>query len=91
MKTIWKYEVPIKDSFSIQIPEGGKILSLQTQKGTPYIWILVDQSRRNEQRNFRYFGTGFPIENPIDSNLLYIGSVLIQDEVLVFHLFEERN
>ena len=91
MKTIWKYEVPIKDSFSVQIPEGGKILFLQTQKGTSCIWILVDQSKRNEQRNFRYFGTGFPIENIMETNLLYIGSVLIQDEVLVFHLFEERN
>ncbi len=91
MKTIWKYEVPIKDSFFIQVPEGGKILSLQTQMGTPCLWILVDQSRRNEGRRFRYFGTGFAIENMMETDILYIGSVLIQDDSLVFHLFEEKN
>ncbi len=89
MKTIWKYELSIDAKNHLNIPEDGKILHLKLQNGIPCLWILVEQENLFEERKFLFYGTGMTISKI--EELTYIGSVLIQDETLVFHLFEEKN
>ncbi|PID86399.1 hypothetical protein CSB08_00235 [Candidatus Gracilibacteria bacterium] len=85
MYTVYKYEVPIEDYFSLQIPKGSEILSFQTQRSTPCIWVKVDPENTTEERKFRFLGTGHPIE---EENLSFIGTIKLHQGGLVFHLFE---
>ncbi len=88
MLTVYKYEVPSEDSFTLLLPRTGKFLAFQAQRGRPQIWMLVDPSDdRNIEREFRLAGTGHPIEEP-EGNLLYRGTCQMLEGALVWHLFE---
>lgn len=83
MKTIWKFEL----MNVIEMPKGAKILSLQTQNDTPYIWALVDTDMKKEKRVFSIFGTGHPLISPYYSiKNTYIGTYQLRGFVL--HVFE---
>ncbi len=96
MKTIYKYAVPLKDTFTINLPKGYTILSVGVQNvvsfdrrsQSPYIWVLIDTEnvKNSKPVNFRLAGTGHPIEEY--SFLRFIGTFQLQDGALVFHLFE---
>lgn len=87
MLKIFKYQVPFADegSFSLDLPEGAKILTVQTQREQPQIWALVDPDKPAETRNFLSFATGSPIRENIE-NLSYIGTY--QERTYVWHIFE---
>jgi len=91
MKTIYKYEVPILALFQLYLPKEAVILSFQCQNGMPCVWVMVETAHINEDRRFRLYGTGHPIENiPKDTGLHYIGTTQqSQTPALVWHLFEE--
>lgn len=94
MKTIHKYEMPMLGAFSLRMPKEAVILSFQCQNGMRTIWAMVETAHINEDRKFRFYGTGYPIENiPKDGGLHYIGTAQqSQMPALVWHLFEEvRN
>lgn len=85
MKTIWKYELPYEDNFSIQMPKAAKILDVQVQHEKPCIWALVDDYADTETRTFFLFGTGHPVK---PFNVKYIGTFQMKGGALVYHLFE---
>jgi hypothetical protein len=87
MKTIWKYDVLIKDDMQISMPKDAKVLTVQTQQGVPCMWAEVESANDKVERYFKWFGTGHPI--PIDLDLKYIGTVLLMRDGLVFHLYEK--
>jgi len=94
MKTIYKYQVPIKGRFSLTLPKEAVILSFQKQRGIPVIWAQINTGHNDEDRKFRLYGTGHPIKNiPQDIGLHYIGTIQqnFAEAVpaLVWHLFEE--
>ncbi|GAI73874.1 unnamed protein product [marine sediment metagenome] len=35
MLTIFKYPIPAEDHFTLELPKDAKILTIQTQRGTP--------------------------------------------------------
>jgi len=88
--TIWKYPIPITDYFEIEMPKGAKILSFQIQRDKPQIWALVDSFVEKEKRHFRLAGTGHNLELSI-LNTQYIGTALMLEDNLVWHLFEMRE
>lgn len=92
MRTIYKYPIPIADSFKMELPKGAMILSFQSQNGVPCIWAMVETGFVEEERSFRLYGTGRPIGNiPKDAGLHYIGTAQqSQTPPLVWHLFEEE-
>ncbi len=93
MKTIYKYPIPIESAFEIELPTSAMILSFQSQNGVPCIWAMVETGFVEEERSFRLFGTGHPIERiPKDRSLHYIGTAQ-QSQIppLVWHLFEEAK
>lgn len=86
MTTIWKFQVRIEDAFTLEMPKGAKILSVQTQGNTPCLWAMVDPQAEKQKRYFSVFGTGFPFE--IGDHLTFVGTFQIHGGSLVFHLFE---
>jgi len=88
IKRVYKYEVPVMDVVTIQLPIGAEILTVQSQNGIPCIWALIDPVNPYKDRTFRLAGTGHSIEvnNEVKEN--YIGTFQLENGLLVFHLFE---
>jgi hypothetical protein len=84
-KRVWKFPLPVLegDVFTIDMPFGADILTLQMQDRTPTLWALVDPYADSVSRQFRIAGTGHPIADKIRG---YVGT--FQTGGLVFHLFE---
>ena len=82
MKTIWKYT--LNPATSIEMPIGSQLLSVHEQKSEICLWALVDPERDMEVRHFRVFGTG----HKIPDKQAFIGSGLLNNGSLVFHVFE---
>ncbi len=92
MKAVYKYRVESQGDFDLLLPKGAEILSfgIPPEKGFS-IWVLVDpQEEEMERRYFRFTGTGHPLMYKEDS-LQFIGTVIMNQEPLVFHLFEIIN
>lgn len=87
--TIFKYPIQVQDRFDLELPIGAKPLTVQTQRGIPCLWVLLDEMQEIKLlRHFRLVGTGHQIENNI--RLEYISSFQLQNETLIFHLFEAK-
>ena len=93
MKTIHKYQIPLEGTFKLHLPKEAVILSFQCQDGVSTIWAMVETAHINEERKFRLYGTGHPIENiPKDAGLHYIGTAQEGSGFTrVWHLFEEKK
>lgn len=87
MLTVWKYAIPIDDRFTLDMPIGALILTVQAQQDKPQLWALVDPDAEIESRTFRLAGTGHPIKEE-SLRLLYLGTFQAHDGALVLHLFE---
>ena len=87
-KQIWKYELKIKDTQSIEMPKGSEILTVQTQQGIPCLWALVDPESESEIRTIELFGTGHPIYYDMGISRNYIGTFQMEEGRIVFHAFE---
>lgn len=84
-KSIWKYPIELKDSFSIKMPKGALVLTIQTQHQQPMMWVLVDKKADEEYRHFESFGTGHPMPDKIRT---YVGTYQMNLGEFVFHVFE---
>jgi hypothetical protein len=84
-RSVWKFPIPESgpDVFSIEMPSGAEILTIQVQQGHPQMWALVTPGVHVISRIFRIAGTGHPID---DGLIGYIGT--FQWGSLVFHIFE---
>jgi len=83
--TIHKYEVPILDHMIISLPEGAEILSVHVQRGTPCMWAAVDPDAPLVGRQFELRETGHALTG---AEGRFVGTFLLQDGALVFHLYE---
>jgi hypothetical protein len=91
MLTIFKYPIPVEDHFTLELPKDAKILTVQTQRGTPQLWAMVDSETEKEVRYFRLSGTGHPLGEDYLRIINYIGTFQIENGALVFHLFEIKE
>ena len=85
-QTIWKFETEVTDRFTLKMPSGGQILTLQIQNEKPCIWALVNPENDPEERFFELFGTGHEMES-MGINRKYIGTYPLQNGAFIFHLF----
>lgn len=86
MKTIWKYELPVRDVVYINMPVLSQILTIQEQRGSICLWALVDPNASQTQRVFRIVGTGHDV--PEHNTGVYIDTFQMEGGDLVFHVFE---
>jgi len=88
MRTVYKYDIEVDDRFTLELPKGAEILKVDMQDNTPRLWALVNPKHPTEKREFRFAGTGHPIE---EKNIKYINTfftVGMLGNELVFHIFE---
>ena len=92
---IFKYPVKVADESEIKMPKGANILSVQTQRGEPCLYAMVDTEAEEETRYFRVIGTGNPIPEFDEASKMrykrgydYIGTFLQYNDSLVWHLLE---
>lgn len=90
-RTIWKYRLQIINEQTIEMPEGARVLCVQTQGSTPSLslWAVVDPNAPTSPRKFRTHGTGHQIADA--ERLVYIGTYQVQGGVLAFHVFEMHH
>lgn len=85
MNTIWKYT--LQPRIDIEMPLGSKILEVREQNNDACMWVLVNPEMETTIRHFVVYGTGMEINTPLDE-LLYHGTVQLNEGQLVFHVFE---
>ena len=89
MKTIYKYTIDVEDVQDVEMPEGAKILCVQTQYETPWIWAMVDnEEAKTLRRVIRIYGTGHPIAVS-EERLQYLGTFQLLGGKFVGHVFEQ--
>lgn len=87
MKTIFKYQIAITGApQDVLMSEGAVILKAMVQRGDLFLWAMVDQDGGPEDRTIRMFGTGETID---DHPRVYIDTVMLRNDSLVLHIFEE--
>ena len=73
MKKIYKYKFEVKDKIVIEMPVDAEILTVQTQRGSPCMWALIDtEVTYSEKRQFYIYGTGHKITHDLKQSQ-YIG------------------
>ena len=87
-RVIFKYQMPVLEQFSMNLPAGAQIIRMADQGGMFWLWAVVDTDAPAETRHFRAFKTGAKIPDGLD--LRYIGfcAVFVQME-LGLYIFEE--
>ena len=83
-KAIWKFPA-LGPLFTAKMPIGSRVLSVQSQHGSPQMWALVDPEKSTELRQFAFYGTGHPMP---DDPGKFVGTFQVDGGDLVFHLFD---
>ena len=87
--TIFKYALPVREEFTLSLPMGARILTVQVQHGIPVLWAIVrDPSEAERERRFAMRGTGHRLDEELTVHDTYIATSHLHDGDLVFHLFE---
>jgi hypothetical protein len=90
---IWKYPLRVDDEQQVDMPIGAKVLSVGVQHGTLCVWALVDPtSKETTPRTFWIFGTGhaFPKTWSTGNMAAFVGTVMMSNGFLVWHVFTEN-
>jgi len=85
MITVYKYVLPVMDVCTVMIPRGAEFLTVGEQRGDVCLWAKVDTEKDVEEMTFRIAGTGHALAN---GKFSYIGTVMMCEGTLVFHVFE---
>lgn len=86
-KTIWKYEIPVREKFTIELPKSARVLAVQNQMDVPCMWILLNPAEEKKTCNFRLVGTGHDV--PVNAEDFYLGTFQVAGGEFVFHVFQE--
>lgn len=92
VRKVYKWDVPVKDHFTVAMPKGTEILKVESQgdslvnnPSVVQMWGLCVPDAPFEMRSFRLSGTGHPIE---EMNLKHISTFQVAGGHLVWHVFE---
>lgn len=93
MITVWEYRIDETaaslDGWRVSIPRGGQIVQGIAQHAEPpCMWVLVDTNKPLEERLFRVYPTGAPVDRDAGGDLQHVGTCLIDNGHTVGHLFE---
>jgi hypothetical protein len=90
MYKIYKYSIPTKEKYIIELPKDAKIIRVEDIDGLFFLWAIVntDENHPKEKRCLEFYKTGQVIETPID-RLNYLGTckLFIMQE-LCLYVFE---
>lgn len=89
MKTIHKYEVTALEDFTVQMPQGAEVLTVQVQGAAVCMWARIDTDRPLGTYRFGVHGTGHELTE-FTATAPYVGTFQLGGGALVFHLFGGR-
>jgi hypothetical protein len=88
-KVVYKYELPFDGTNEINIPKDAKILRIEWQKSSVYLWALVDTEASTEKRYFYGALTGEKLPPEIiEGKPRYVNSIFPEEHAFVLHFFE---
>lgn len=95
MARIFKYQLDLNTHesrggaalVSVEMPEDAKVLSVGVQHGNVCVWAEVDTTADTEMREFLLVGTG----NVPPEDAKFLATVMLHNECLVLHVYEEQN
>jgi hypothetical protein len=87
IRKVFKYLLPRLDEFTLELPEGAQLLSVQAQGNEPMLWALVDENAPSKVRSFILRGSGHAIALP-SASYWYVGTVQLHGGHFVGHVFE---
>lgn len=89
MKRIFRYEIPVTDFPTIEIPENSQFLSFGVgARGELAVWFIVDEDQHCRGIKFRLYGTGHPVNcTPNGWSGQFLGTAVTPP--FVWHLFCE--
>jgi len=87
MKQVFKYPLDLIGIQHLKLPKYSKILCVKNQYDNIVLYAEVpDVYDTKETITIIIVGTGRPMPN---GNLMYIGTVLVQNGTLVWHVYEK--
>ena len=86
MITVFKYDLPLEEAFTLDLPEGAELLTVQVQLGSPKMWFRVDTSRQVRPQIFGICGTGQELHSRL-AQAPFKGTFQLSGGAYVFHLF----
>lgn len=88
-RTIYKYQMPVKEEFELVLPVGAQIIRVDSIDGIFWMWAVIDNRKSDfKKRSFRAFKTGAAI--PTDNELNYIGFCTLHiQQQLGLYIFED--
>jgi len=90
MNKIFKYTIPTKEKYIIELPKDARIIRVEDVDGLFFLWAIVntDEEHPKEKRCLEFYKTGQVIETPIE-RLIYLGAckLFIMQE-LCLYVFE---
>lgn len=86
MFTIYKYEVPMVEDFTLELPVGAQFLDAQVQNGAVQLGARVNTEAPMRTYRFGVHGTGHAMTD-FTQNAPYIATFQLFAGGLVFHLF----
>jgi hypothetical protein len=86
MITIYKYEVPMVEDFTLELPVGAQFLDAQVQNGAVQLWARVNTDAPMRIYRFGVHGTGHEMTE-FTRSAPYIATFQLFAGGLVFHLF----
>jgi len=89
-KTIWKYQIPILEDFTVDLHEGAEIIRFANEGGMLWLWAIVEPNAPIKPKRILAFKTG--AEMPMD-NLNYLGcaAIHIQAELMLYYFEIDEN
>lgn len=86
---VLKYKLLVQDTQVLTLPRDARILTVRAQGEDICLWALVDTKVvRTTTRLFRLVGTGHEIALLAVHELVHLGTVMLREGALVFHVFE---
>lgn len=87
MKKIYKYSIPTKEKYILELPINSKIIRVEDVDGLFYLWAIVDIDDNIEKQNYylEFYKTGQEIHTPID-DLQFLGTckLFIMQELCLY-------
>lgn len=89
---IHKYTIDDKfGSDPLDMRSGAKIIKVDRQHQNACIWAIVDPNAKMIDRKYLIKGTGSNIDDIDPDKFDHIGTVLIQNDTLVWHIWLEKE
>jgi hypothetical protein len=86
---VWKFPIPIRDTFTIDLPIGAKVLHAEVQGRMPTMWVLLNPKAPTYPHMFLIVGTGNPVGEEAINCCDHVAT--FQMPPFVWHLFAWRH